>query len=115
MKINPNLLYDDCENAGNYIRFADGTQICYGRATVDSYHNGNVMSKLINFPKTFIEMPLVTCTIETTNNSLTDTGLNTKVSGVSTTSFTAWIHTYHAGLSSTYTRPVSWIAIGKWK
>lgn len=115
MKINPKLLYDDYDNMTKCIRFEDGTQICYGIHTVLSYHNANVMSRLITFEKPFKEAPTVTCTIANTDNSLTDTGLNAKVSGTNANNFTAWIHTYHGGLSASYTRNVFWIAIGKWK
>ena len=89
---------------GSYIKYSNGTLICYGTATTsDAWVS-------VNFPVTFIANPTVT-TGGNSGTAETTTIMIIKTANIGTSSFrTCRIvgSNYDAG-------KVDWIAIGKWK
>ena len=103
-----------------YIKYYDGTMICYGSDTTGTLtwaQDGNrwcsANHSLPNFAKTFISAPIVTKTIQNCNQS----GRYINICGNSTPTTTNPgsynLDTYWNATSTTVT--VSYIAIGKWK
>ncbi|OFS84485.1 hypothetical protein HMPREF3144_06470 [Oligella sp. HMSC05A10] len=96
---------------GNFVKFPDGTMICYGQYI----HSGNGWqpeTPVINFPASFIETPIVTATNMTDNTawypipllskgSVTRTGFKLRTTSLVTTTFTSI--------------DCHWQAIGRWK
>lgn len=94
---------------GEYIRFADGTQVCYGKATFSPTTAG-YESKLVTFPATFMNNPLV---ISATVMSTPSGGDDFRVRGNIYSSTTANIGLYTpTSLSQVVVGVVAW---GKWK
>lgn len=100
---------------GKYIKFADGTMICYNRLVVNSlaitdgwgsWFISAVLS--YSFPATFLDNPIVSVNVESTTGDIavwlhqatTTTGFNGRFS---------------RGASATFNSIVSWMAIGRWK
>lgn len=125
---NMNALQTNVENAigeiiesgsnsnGSYIKFSDGTMICYKSTTVTAaidnswgsvYETSNTVS-FGDFPETFISAPIVT---------VEPTGTGCWVEGLNNTSTTQVGNSYLARAVNTHSRNYSFniIAIGKWK
>lgn len=125
---NMNALQTNVENAingvvqsgnnenGSYIKYVDGTMICYKNVTVTAainnawgsvYETSNSVS-FGNFPETFISAPIVT---------VQPTGTGCWVEGLNDTSTTQVGNSYLARAVDTSSRNYSFniIAIGKWK
>ena len=119
MKINDKLtqnLKNIVESGDGYIKYSDGTMICYGTSDITaqitnpwgSGYYGNVKVNP-TFAKTFISPPTISATIRTTGNLAIVAGMST-----STTKITAIFLITFASQSS-YTGKLDWVAIGKWK
>lgn len=108
---------DNLINSGNgYVKLPDGTMICYGTSTPLSAQNVNIAGSTASFPESFIEIPLVTTSIASTDNSANDLTVNVKIQTVEKTRFTFYEHSSSGNFTTpSLIRPVNWIAIGKWK
>ena len=99
----------------NYIRYASGIQICWGRleetkSLSASWGGGveGVLSSSITFPVAFSSAPSASV------QNLNGNGLFVEMMGVSTTSITS-IAVWRPTGAGTYTSRLSWLAIGRWK
>lgn len=100
--------------SGKYIKFADGTMICYNRLVVNSLAITSgwgswFISALLGytFPATFLDNPVVSVNVETTGDiaiwahqATTPTGFNGR---------------FTRGAAATFNSVVSWKAVGRWK
>ena len=101
--------------SGNYIKFADGTMICYNRLVVNSLAITSgwgswFISALLGytFPATFLDNPIVSVNVESTSGDIavwlhqatTTTGFNGR---------------FTRGASATFNSVVAWMAVGRWK
>ena len=100
---------------GNYVKFADGTMICYNRVAKNGLDLTNTWGALYItpeiqtvFPATFFEQPVISVNIESINrdgafwmNALTSVG-----------SFTG---RFVRGTSITFNATMGWMAVGRWK
>lgn len=101
--------------SGKYIKFDDGTMICYNRLVVNSLAitagwGSWFISALLNytFPTTFLDNPVVSVNVESTTGDIaiwahqatTPTGFNGR---------------FARGAAATFNSIVSWKAIGRWK
>ena len=101
--------------SGKYIKFDDGTMICYNRLVVNSLAitagwGSWFISALLNytFPATFLDNPVVSVNVESTTGDIaiwahqatTPTGFNGR---------------FTRGSGATFNSIVSWKAIGRWK
>lgn len=99
---------------GNYIKYDDGTMICYNRVSqtknIDIAYEGAYFGSIerVNFPQTFIDIPSVTVTMEQSSSLLTF-----NFSGVSATSFGGYM--WKQQTKSNVSVYIHYIAIGKWK
>ena len=107
-------LQNIAESGDGYIKYSDGTMICYGSSsgTSTTSHFYQYLYRLaenliINFPATFSEIPVVTLTPDYTNGIF---ACPTNEITVSQIKFTP-IKATNSGNSYT----VHYIAIGKWK
>lgn len=104
------------ESGDGYIKYSDGTMICYGTSDITaqitnpwgSSYYGNVKVNP-TFAKPFISPPTISATIRTTGNLANVAGIST-----STTKITAIFLITFASQDS-YTGKLDWVAIGKWK
>ena len=102
-------------SSGKYIKFADGTMICYNRLVVNSLAitagwGSWFISALLSytFPATFLDNPVVSVNVESTTGDIaiwahqatTPTGFNGR---------------FTRGAAATFNSIVSWKAIGRWK
>lgn len=116
--INPDLLY---ESGDGYIRFSDGTQICWGNAPTNARQNANiVLGSRIDFAKGFISTPRISLTIAYSENSLGDCDIIVNANRVDKNGMTPVRKSYAGVFKSdyVYTGPYwdnDYIAIGKWK
>lgn len=92
----------DSENG--YIKYADGTMICYGKITTESTGYSSV-----TFPIAFIDAPVVTASQE--SGTETANIVCTKLSSITANGFRIGC-VYSGGYVTQYAK---WIAIGKWK
>lgn len=108
------------EEAGTgYIRFGDGTQICYGSIDPSTFTvpNNNVCQGGTNFAKTFNAVPNVIVSLSgPLSNASNELTINVKVSGISTSNFTIAEQSSGGSFGTAERRlPVQYIAIGRWK
>lgn len=99
-------------SSSNYIKFKDGTQICYGTVTC-RYSNNNYMGTDVTFPKEFTNTPIVVVTRYHNDNSYNNTFHTIKVSTVDRTKCTIWIGSSKGEFGSNWIINVNYIAIGK--
>ena len=102
------------ESGDGYIKYSDGTMICYGSSSGTSttshfyqYLYRLAESLIINFPATFSEIPVVTLTPDYTSSIFACTTNEITVSQIKFTPIKA------GESGNSYT--VHYIAIGKWK
>lgn len=103
---------------GNYVKYADGTMICYGNIsfskqcnnalTNGGYRNGYGDVSLLTFPQTFTTTPMVSITPTSTNC------IGASVNIVDGTNFNVYFVTQN-NESTASTKTATYIAIGKWK
>ena len=101
--------------SGKYIKFDDGTMICYNRLVVNSLAITSgwgswFISALLGytFPATFLDNPIVSVNVESTTGDIaiwahqatTPTGFNGR---------------FTRGAAATFNSVVSWKAVGRWK
>lgn len=104
-----NILQDsDIENGTNYIKFPNGTLICYGtlQVTDESAYT------TVKYPISFISAP---CVLVTNNFSFSNL-IVWSVSYLKVDSFNAYMNTpsdFRPG--NGLTADAEWIAIGRWK
>ena len=100
---------------GTYIKFPDGTMICYGRVTLNALNMQSAWGSLFispklptTFPATFFAPPVVSVTME----NLTGDGAiwMNELSDVS--SFNG---RFVRGAALTFNGTMGWMAIGRWK
>lgn len=118
-----NIVESGSNQNGNYIKFSDGTLICYNRQQFNaincsfgwgSLYTSNSDPRSFNdFPVAFISPPTVSLKIE---NSSTDGWIFSRQSqgGATTTNVGGW-QICRATTSSSMNVEVSYLAIGKWK
>lgn len=106
------------EEAGTgYIRFGDGTQICYGSANPSAFPNNNVCTGSGTFAQEFTTTPTVITSLwGSLSNASNELTINVKVSGITTSYFT-FSEQSSAGAFGTAARrmTVQYLAIGRWK
>lgn len=94
---------------GNYRKFADGTMICYGVATIPALSANAKADVTVTFPETFYSAPIVVATIRSSAPSY----WSTTVLGESTTSFRLDVQNMTSSAQSSQT--ANWFAIHVWK
>ena len=101
---------------GTYVKFSDGTMICYGRVAISSLAITTPWGALylspalkVIFPATFVEAPpAIAPNMENTTGDIA-TWYNVLAS---TTSFDGY---FGSAVSRTFPCTLSWMAIGRWK
>lgn len=101
--------------SGKYIKFADGTMICYNRLVVNSLAitagwGSWFISALLNytFPATFLDNPVVSVNVETTTGDIA-------IWAHQATTRTGFNGRFTRGAAATFNSVVSWQAVGRWK
>ena len=100
---------------GTYVKFADGTMVCYGRVTLNSLNMQSAWGSLFisaklptTFPATFFAAPVVSVTME----NLTGDGAIWMNESSDVGSFNG---RFVRGAASTFTGTMGWMAVGRWK
>lgn len=101
--------------SGNYIKFADGTMICYNRLVVNSLAITSgwgswFISALLSytFPATFYDNPVVSVNVESTSGDIA-------IWAPQATTPTGFNGRFTRGAAATFNSVVAWKAIGRWK
>lgn len=101
--------------SGNYIKFDDGTMICYNRLVVNSLAITSgwgswFISALLSytFPATFLDNPVVSVNVESTTGDIA-------VWAHQATTPTGFNGRFTRGSAATFNSIVSWKAVGRWK
>ena len=101
--------------SGKYIKFADGTMICYNRLVVNnlaitagwgSWFISAVLS--YSFPATFLDNPVVSVNVESTSGDIA-------IWAPQATTTTGFNGRFTRGASATFNSIVAWMAVGRWK
>lgn len=106
------------ESGTGYIRFSDGTQICYGIVSIqtnDAIHANKEFTIYNNFPKKFISNPTLSILRQQVNSNMEE--LNTRikvVDAISTVTGSSVRFISTASFNKLYV-DFSYIAIGRWK
>ncbi|MFY0682623.1 MAG: hypothetical protein JXR13_18770 [Thalassovita sp.] len=103
---------------GEYVRFSDGTQICWSSHTI-THNSGNRLEDNWNFPAAFISAPEVTATLDIADyiaNANADPGNVSGVfsSGKTATSVKINLYTIASVLASGDSAVVDAVAVGRW-
>ena len=100
---------------GTYVKFADGTMVCYGRVTLNSLNMQSAWGSLFisaklptTFPATFFSTPVVSVTME----NLTGDGAIWMNESSDVGSFNG---RFVRGAALTFTGTMGWMAVGRWK
>ena len=100
---------------GTYVKFADGTMVCYGRVTLNSLNMQSAWGSLFisaklpaTFPATFFAAPVVSVTME----NLTGDGAIWMNESSDVGSFNG---RFVRGAAITFTGTMGWMAVGRWK
>ena len=100
---------------GTYVKFADGTMVCYGRVTLNSLNMQSPWGSLFisaklptTFPATFFAAPVVSVTME----NLTGDGAIWMNESSDVGSFNG---RFVRGAALTFTGTMGWMAVGRWK
>ena len=100
---------------GTYVKFADGTMVCYGRVTLNSLNMQSAWGSLFisaklptTFPATFFAAPIISVTME----NLTDNGAIWMNESSDVGSFNG---RFVRGAALTFTGTMGWMAVGRWK
>ena len=100
---------------GTYVKFADGTMVCYGRVTLNSLNMQSAWGSLFisaklptTFPATFFSAPVVSVTME----NLTGDGAIWMNESSDVGSFNG---RFVRGAALTFTGTMGWMAVGRWK
>ena len=100
---------------GTYVKFADGTMVCYGRVTLNSLNMQSAWGSLFIsaklptiFPATFFAAPVVSVTME----NLTGDGAIWMNESSDVGSFNG---RFVRGAALTFTGTMGWMAVGRWK
>lgn len=119
MKINPNLIpIESGNNAnGSYVKYSDGTMICYNtkqytNIPINAAYGALYESAIItldNFPVAFIDIPIVTTSINRGTTVWVEALPNLSATGLGTT----WFMKPTSSTGSNFW--FSYIAIGRWK
>ena len=98
-----------------YVKFADGTMVCYGRVTLNSLNMQSAWGSLFisaklptTFPATFFAAPVVSVTME----NLTGDGAIWMNESSDVGSFNG---RFVRGAALTFTGTMGWMAVGRWK
>ncbi|OUO89992.1 hypothetical protein B5F39_13895 [Cloacibacillus sp. An23] len=99
---------------GNWVRFADGTQVCWGKTTlaVSTTPHGNVYAMTVNsiaYPASFVVAPV--CVLSSDYYDLNITWANCHA--VSTDTFNMTIYT--TGQKTNTQGTIQFLAVGRWK
>lgn len=108
------------EDSGTgYIRFGDGTQICYGSIASSTFSvpNNNVCTASKNFAKSFNAVPNVIVSLSgPISNQSNELTINVKVSTITASNFSISEQSSSGAFGTAARRlPVQFIAIGTWK
>lgn len=104
---------------GRYIRFDDGTQICYGAPDVFLQADTSLLARNWTYPAAFIDTPQVIALPDATytNISAADIKLVTPVQRVTLSATTALLHIWRS--TGSFSAGADWVlsavAIGRWK
>ena len=100
---------------GVYIKFSDGTMICYGRVPLNALNMQSAWGSLFisaklptTFPATFFAPPVVSVTME----NLTGDGAIWMNESSDVGSFNG---RFVRGVALTFTGTMGWMAVGRWK
>lgn len=100
---------------GTYIKFPDGTMICYGRVTLNALNMQNAWGSLFisaelptTFPATFFAPPAVSVTMA----NLTGDGAIWMNQRSDVSSFNG---RFVRGTALTFNGTMGWMAVGRWK
>ena len=100
---------------GTYVKFADGTMVCYGRVTLNSLNMQSAWGSLFisanlptTFPATFFAAPVVSVTME----NLTGDGAIWMNESSDVGSFNG---RFVRGAALTFAGTMGWMAVGRWK
>ena len=109
------IMESDSNDNGNYIKFYDGTMICYGdkygtTTLVDYWSQFKRGQVSITFPQTFISTPSVNVSVK---NAETFAQLSMAADDITTSGFTAKVFKPNSASSTGVN--FSYISIGKWK
>ena len=110
------------ESGNNYIRFSDGTQICYGQLSISNtmYSSNGYYHHRVAYPKTFDALP---ATVVANINYVQPISLSNTVKANfsimacgSSSSRDIWVEVYNGNSESVKASVyVNYIAIGRWK
>lgn len=105
------------ESGTGYIRFGDGTQICYGSTNPSVFPNNNVCTGETDFAKAFTTVPNVIVSLSGgLSNASNELTINVKVSAITTSNFSFAEHSSSGAFGTAERRlTVQYIAIGRWK
>ena len=100
---------------GTYVKFADGTMVCYGRVTLNSLNMQSAWGSLFisaklptTFPATFFVPPVVSADME----NLTGDGAIWMNESSEVGSFNG---RFVRGAALTFSGTMGWVAVGRWK
>ena len=101
---------------GSYVRFADGTQICWGSVTL-TYSSVAVLDKVWTFPAAFLSNPSVQATDNMLSTGMSARHIHARYRGSSLTPTSVAIEVIHDndGFVSGNTVRTDVLAIGRWK
>lgn len=94
---------------GSYVKFPDGTMICYGTHTTASISSGGTTNEYVDFPETFYAAPWA---IAAAWGTIAPDKFIATARSTSTTQVR--IYAYN-GYSQASTVAATWLAIGRWK
>ena len=99
-------------SGSNYVRFSDGTQICWERTSEITVNANSTVTQEISYPASFTSTPIISLTIAGNSNNDNYSKLVLHTTSVTTTKFTL----YFKNISSGQMAPIAqWLAIGRWK
>lgn len=106
------------ESGSGYIRFSDGTQICYGLRSIKT--NGSIVANnsftIYNiFPKEFISNPTLSILRQQVNSDMSQLDVNIKVIDAISTVTGSYIRFISTSSYDQIFVDFSYIAIGRWK
>lgn len=108
MEINSDLFCQSGSNDnGNWIKFADGTMICYGNGSVSP----SASYIIITYPETFSKTP----NLQLTAKYFFYADVCMTYKSLTTSHFEAYPQRASTGEAVGKTQEFSWLAIGRWK
>ena len=98
---------------GNYARFADGTQVCWGSYPHSFNTTDTIQSVQITFPAAFVSSEIAGAAYHKSAPGLAM--INTNFNTTATILTLNFVSMNDAPPTTTDSKPIHWFAIGKWK